>query len=77
MERDAEKGVWIGLVEVKRIPAFAAFISNDIHEWQIQSPDVGEVLRAWNNGRRIIVKYDGKNTRCGRACMGLWHVFAD
>lgn len=42
----------------------------------IQSPDVGEALRAYKLGRPVlIVRYDGWRTVCTRAAMALWYTF--
>lgn len=54
MERDAERGVWVGLVELPLIPAFAAWLSCR-HGYLLQSPDTGEALVAYR---------DGKNDSC-------------
>lgn len=63
MERIAEFGRWVGL-------------SDEQHEWMIQSPDVGEILRAYKPGRPVlIVCYDGRHTVCTRAAMALWYTF--
>jgi hypothetical protein len=76
MVRVAERGKWVGLVRLADIPAFAQWLSDDRHEWMLQSPDVGEVLRAYKPGRPVlIVRYDGRHTVCGRAVMALWHTF--
>lgn len=76
MVRVAERGKWVGLVRLADIPVFAQWLSDDRHEWMLQSPDVGEVLRAYKPGRPVlIVRYDGRHTVCGRAVMVLWHTF--
>ena len=75
MERTAERGKWVGLIKLCDIPAFAHWLSDEQHEWMIQSPDVGEVLRAYKYGTTIIVWYDGRRTICGRHVMALWHTF--
>ena len=76
MERIAERGKWIGIIKLSDIPAFASWLSNERHEWIIQSPDVGEVLRAYKPGRPVlIVCYDGRHTVCTRAAMALWYTF--
>ena len=74
MEQDAARGVWIGLIELPLIPAFAALISCR-HGDLLQSPDVGESLVAYRDGITIRVLYDGRRTRCSRGVMALWHVF--
>lgn len=74
MRQDANKGVWIGLVELPLIPAFAAWLSCR-HDYLIQSPDAGEVLAAYRDGRTIHVLFDGKHTRCDRRVMALWHTY--
>ena len=73
MERDAERGVWVGLVKLTDIPAFAAWLSR--REWICQSPDYGEVLRVHRNGLIRCVSYNGKRTSCGRGMMALWYTF--
>ena len=65
MERTAERGKWVGLIKLGDIPAFAHWLSDEQHEWMIQSPDAGEVLRAYKYGTTI----------CGRYVMALWHTF--
>ena len=75
MTEDAVRGRWYNLVRLEEIPAFAAWLTDDFHEWQGQSPDAGECLRAYRDGRTIIVRYDGKHTRCTRAVMALWYTF--
>lgn len=76
MIRIAERGRWVGLVHMADIPDFAHWLSDEDHEWMLQSPDVGEVLRAYKPGRPVlIVRYDGQHTICSRATMALWHTF--
>lgn len=76
MERTAERGKWAGLIKLSDIPAFAHWLSEEQHEWMIQSPDVGEALRAYKPGRPVlIVRYDGWHTVCTRAAMALWYTF--
>lgn len=76
MERIAEFGRWVGLIKLGDIPAFARWLSDEQHEWMIQSPDVGEILRAYKPGRPVlIVCYDGRRTVCTRAAMALWYTF--
>lgn len=53
MERDAERGVWVGLVELPLIPAFAAWLSCR-HGYLLQSPDTGEALVAYRDGKRFV-----------------------
>lgn len=74
MEQDAARGIWIGLIELDKVPAFSAWLSCR-HGYKPQSPDAREVLRMWRDGDTINVTYNGKNTRCGRRVMSLWHVF--
>ena len=74
MERDAARGVWIGLIKLPLVPAFAAWLSC-CHGYLLQSPDVGEALVAYRDGRTIRVLYDGRRTRCSRGVMALWHAF--
>lgn len=76
MERTAERGKWVGLIKLGDIPAFARWLSGERHEWMIQSPDVGEVLRACKEGRPVLViHYNGRHTVCTRAAMVLWYTF--
>lgn len=75
MMQDAARGKWYNLVRLRDIPAFAAWLTDDFHEWTQQSPDVGEVLRAHKHGMTIVVYYDGRRTICGRHVMLLWHTF--
>lgn len=76
MERIAERGRWVWLIKLTDVPAFAGWLSNEDHEWTLQSPDVGEALRACKPGRPVlIVKYDGQHTVCGRAAMAPWYTF--
>ncbi len=76
MERLAEHGRWVGLIKLGDIPDFARWLSDEQHEWMIQSPDVGEALRAYKPGRPVlIVHYDGQHTACTRAAMALWYTF--
>lgn len=76
MERTAERGRWVGLIKLDDIPAFASWLSNERHEWIIQSSDVGESLRAYKPGRPVlIIRYDGRRTVCTRAAMALWYTF--
>jgi hypothetical protein len=74
MKQDANKGVWTGLIEIQLVPAFAAWLSCR-HGYLLQSPDVGEVLVAYRDGRTIRVFYDGRRTRCSRGVMALWRTF--
>lgn len=75
MEQDAARGKWYNLVRLDDIPEFAAWLTNDFHEWQEQSPDAGEVLKIFKHGTTLAVRYDGKRTICGRHMMLLWHTF--
>lgn len=76
MERTAERGRWVGLIKLGDIPAFARWLSDEQHEWMIQSPDVSEALRAYKPGRPVLlVHYDGRRTVCTRAAMALWYTF--
>lgn len=75
MQQDALRGKWYNLIELKRVPEFAAWLTDDFHGWQGQSPDVGEVLRLHRYGITLIVYYDGRRTICGRHAMALWHTF--
>ena len=75
MEQSARRDEWIDLVRLERIAEFVAWLTDDFHAWQGQSPDAGECLRAYRDGRTIIVMYDGKHTRWRRAVMALWYTF--
>lgn len=75
MEQDARREEWIGLVELSKIPAFSAWLVCR-HGFLAQSPDAGEALSMWRDGRSIKVLFDGKHTRCTRGVMALWHAFA-
>ena len=75
MEQAARREEWIDLVRLERIAEFVAWLTDDFHEWQAQSPDVGEAMRACKHGRIISVRYDGRRTICGRCVMALWHTY--
>lgn len=75
MMDDASRGKWYNLVELKRVPEFAAWLTDEAHEWQGQSPDEGEILRLHRHGTTLVVWYDGRRTICGRHVMALWHTF--
>lgn len=75
MTEDAARGRWYNLVRLEEIPAFAAWLTDEFHEWQAQSPDVGEAMRAYKHGRTISVRYDGRRTICGRCVMALWYTY--
>lgn len=75
MDRSAEKEEWIDLVEIDKIPAFSAWLSCR-HGFSPQSPDAGEALSMWRDGRSIKVFFDGRTTRCRRGVMALWLSFA-
>ena len=72
---DASRGKWYNLIELRRVPEFAAWLTDDFHEWVGQSPDEGEILRIHKHGTTIAVYYDGRRTICGRHMMALWHCF--
>lgn len=72
---DAARRKWYNLVRLEEIPAFAAWLTDDFHEWQAQSPDADEVIRAYKHGRTISVRYDGRRTICGRCVMALWYTY--
>lgn len=74
MEKRAAKREWPNLIDIARVLDFAAWLSYK-HEYMIQSPDAGEILRAWRHGETINVRYDGKRTQCGRHMMALWLTF--
>ena len=73
METDAKRGKWHNLIRLDEIPDFLRWLKN--HEWQAQSPDYGEAMRAYKCGWTITVSYDGHRTTCGRLCMALWHTY--
>ncbi len=75
MAANAVRGKWYNLMQPDEIPMFAAWLSNDFHEWQMQSPDTGEAMRAYKNGRTITIRYDGRRTICGRCVMALWYTY--
>lgn len=75
MTEDAVRGRWYNLVRLEEIPAFAAWLTDEFHEWQMQSPDTGEAMRAYKNGRTIMIRYDGRRTICGRCVMALWYTY--
>lgn len=75
MQQDAMRGKWYNLVRLQDIPKFAAWLTDDFHEWVEQSPDEGEAFRAHKYGMMIVVWYDGRRTICGRHVMVLWHTF--
>lgn len=75
MEQDAARGKWYNLVELQRVPEFSAWLTNEDHEWISQSPDVGEALRIYRHGVTRSVKWNGRQTVCGRHLMALWHTF--
>ena len=75
MQQDAARGRWYNLVEMRRVPEFAAWLANEDHGWLGQSPDEGEILRMHRDGTTIVVRYDGRRTICGRHVMALWYTF--
>lgn len=75
MERDAAHGRWYNLVELCRVPEFAAWLADGDHRWLGQSPDEGEALRMHRDGTTITVRYDGRRTICSRHVMALWYTF--
>lgn len=75
MATNAVRGKWYNLMQPDEIPMFAAWLSNDFHKWQMQSPDTGEAMRAYKNGRTITIRYDGRRTICGRCVMALWYTY--
>ena len=74
MQQDAARGRWYNLVELRRVPEFAAWLANEDHGWLGQSPDVSEILRMHRDGTTIVVWYDGRRTICGRHVMALCHT---
>lgn len=44
MQQDAARGRWYNLVELRRVPEFAAWLADEDHAWLGQSPDEGEIL---------------------------------
>lgn len=75
MLTNATRGEWYNLVKLDQITGFASWLSDESHEWMLQSPDAGEILRAWKDGRVISVSYDGHRTVCGRYVMALWYTY--
>lgn len=75
MVRVAARGKWRGLIPIKDVPAFAAWLSNEDHDWIVQSPDEGEALRIYRDGLTRIVLIEEGRTVCGRHLMALWHTF--
>ena len=74
---DASRGKWYNLIQLKRVPEFAAWLTDDFHEWIGQSPDEGEILRLHKHGTTIAAYYDGRRTICGRHMMALWYCFLE
>lgn len=70
-----EKKTWSGLIKIKHVPAFAAWLSCR-HGFTIQCPDAGEAMSAYRDGRtiRILIDDTGR-TRCGRHAMALYLSF--
>ena len=75
MERMAMRGEWRGLIKLEDVPAFEHWLTDDWHEWIGQSPDEGEILRVYKQGVTRTVRWDGRQTICGRHMMLLWHTF--
>lgn len=75
MQQDAARGKWYNLVELQRVPEFAAWLADEDHGWLGQSPDVSEILRMHRDGTTIVIWYDGRRTICGRHVMALWYTF--
>ena len=76
-ERNEVTGKWKNLVRVQDIPAFSAWLTDEFHGWQGQSPDEGELLRVFKDGMTKVIYWDGKQTVCDRHLMLLWHIFDD
>ena len=78
-ERNESTSKWKNLGRVRDIPAFSAWLTDDFHGWQGQSPDEGELLRIFKDGTTLTVYWDknAKQTVCGRHLMLLWHIFDD
>ena len=75
MKREAARGEWRGLIPRREVPEFSAWMTDERHKWQSQSPDAGEVLRVYRDGITLNVLWDGKRTICGRHMMALWYTF--
>lgn len=75
MKREAVRCEWRGLIRIRDIPEFSAWLTDERHEWQSQSPDAGEVLRVYRHGITLNVLWDGTRTICGRHMMALWYTF--
>ena len=73
MEANANRGTWYNLVKLEEIPAFSQWLHTK--EWQAQSPDAGEAMRAYKNGWTITVGYNGHRTACRRLVMALWLTY--
>lgn len=71
MVRVAARGKWRGLIPLSDIPPFAACLSNEDHDWIVQSPDYGEALRIYRDGLTRIVLIEEGRTVCGRHLMAL------
>lgn len=75
MKREAAQGRWRGLIALRDVPEFSAWLTDENHHWQSQSPDIGEVLRVHRDGITLNVLWDGTRTICGRHMMALWYTF--
>lgn len=75
MQQDAARGRWCNLVELRRVPEFAAWLADEDRRWLGQCPDAGEILRMYRDGTTITVGYDGRRTICSRHVMALWYTF--
>lgn len=70
----ARRGKWTGLVELDKIPAFAAWLTCR-HGFIQQSPDAGECMRVYRDGVTLRIFYSQEHTKCGRHMMGLYYAF--
>ena len=66
---------WRGLIRLdkKRLTLFQDFLTE--RGWLVQSPDAGECLRIYREGRTLSVRHNGKTTVCGSFMHTLWLAF--
>ena len=75
MKENAARGVWYNLVRLADLPTFARWLAAE-KEWQMQSPDVGECMRAHKHGETVTVTLDRRGrTTCQRHVMALWLTY--
>lgn len=56
MQQDAARGKWYNLVELKRVPEFAAWLTDDFHEWQ------GAVARCRRDSSSVQARHNASRT---------------